>query len=113
MRPVEHVSGESHDVRWRWKSVAADIAPSVSYDHPHDMAANRQVVHAIVDELEESKLELALQALEEIQGYAFEVTEDEERELRAREAECASGDRMDARTFLMHLRRSEFSQSSG
>jgi hypothetical protein len=65
--------------------------------------SNREAVHAVVDELDEAKLELAKQALEEIRGDAFDLTAEEERELLEREAECDRGETVDARAFLAEL----------
>ena len=64
----------------------------------------RCAVHAIVDDLDESELELARRILEEIRDDAFELTEAEERELRKREQACARGETVEARAFLSALR---------
>lgn len=64
----------------------------------------RQLVHRIVNDLEESKLDLARQALEEIRGDPFELSEAEEHVLLAREAECDAGEKVSARGFLSQLR---------
>lgn len=66
--------------------------------------ATRETVHALVDELEDSELEYARLALQEIRDECFTVTDEEEQELAAREAECDRGDRVDAREFLAGLR---------
>lgn len=64
----------------------------------------RSSVHALVDELAEDELEMALQALEEIRAGGFELTTEQRAELVAREAECDAGDVVDARAFLSALR---------
>jgi hypothetical protein len=68
------------------------------------VATPRTTVHALVDELDEDALDLALQALQEIRDGAFELTPEEARELAEREAECDAGDTVDARSFLAALR---------
>lgn len=64
----------------------------------------RRTVHKLVDELDESELELARQAIVEIRDEGFAVSESEEREILEREAECDRGERVDAREFLAALR---------
>ena len=64
----------------------------------------RDFVHALVDELDDMKLELAKQALEEIRQDVFDLTEAEEHELLEREAECTKGETVNAREFLAELR---------
>lgn len=58
----------------------------------------------MVDEFDEGKLELVEQALHEIRDDGFELTDDEERELLEREAECDRGEKLSAREFLADLR---------
>ncbi len=65
--------------------------------------STRDAVHAVVDDLDEAKLELAKQALEEIRDEAFDLTVEEARELGEREAECDRGETVDARGFLAEL----------
>lgn len=57
----------------------------------------------MVDDLDEAKLELAKQALEEIRDDAFDLTDEEDGELLAREAECDRGETVNARAFLAEL----------
>lgn len=65
--------------------------------------STRDALHAVVDDLDDAKLELAKQALEEIRDDTFELTPEEERELLDREAECDAGPTIDARAFLADL----------
>jgi hypothetical protein len=73
--------------------------------------ATRGAVHALVDDLDDAKLNLAEQALLEILDQAFDLTDEEERELLEREAECARGEMVNARRFLAELRRGEHDNS--
>ncbi len=73
----------------------------------------RKAIHALIEELEEGKLELAKQALEELRDDGFDLTAEEERTLLEREAECAHGDKLEARAFLAELRREDHADSNG
>ena len=78
------------------------------------VVTTRQAIYAVIDNLDDSRLELALQVLQDIQGGPFDLSEDEENELRAREHECERGERVDARSFLSELQREgESSHSDG
>lgn len=58
----------------------------------------------MIDELDEEELELAMQALEEIRGEPFDLSDDDERELREREDACARGEKQEARSLLAALK---------
>ncbi len=73
----------------------------------------RQAIHTLIEQLEEGKLELARQALEEIRDDGFDLTDEEERALLEREAECARGDKLNVRDFLAELRREGLADSNG
>ena len=64
----------------------------------------RDALHALVDALDDKKLDLARQALREIRDEVFDLTDAEERELCKREAECDRGEMVNAREFLSELR---------
>jgi hypothetical protein len=64
----------------------------------------RRSVHALVDELAEDELEMAMRALAEIRAGGFELTTEDRDELSVRVAECDAGDVVDARAFLAALR---------
>ncbi len=72
----------------------------------------RDALHALVEDLEETEWDLAKQALQEIRGDAFDLTETEERELLEREAECDRGEKIGARDFFAELRREERTDSN-
>jgi hypothetical protein len=75
--------------------------------------STRRAIHALVDELEDAKLELARAALEEIRDEEFELSDADARELLEREAECDHGETVNARAFLAELRDKGPSDSHG
>ena len=75
--------------------------------------STREALHALVDALDDMKLDLARQALQEIRDDVFDLTDAEERELFEREAECERGEIVNARAFLSELRREGRPDSNG
>lgn len=62
----------------------------------------RDAIHALVDDLDESELDRAREALEQLR--AVQLSEEDLRELMARDAACERGEGIDFDLFLAKLR---------
>jgi hypothetical protein len=64
----------------------------------------RDDVHALVDQLDERALAIAEHALAALRDDGFDLSANEEQELRLRERACDRGETIGARQFLAQLR---------
>lgn len=64
----------------------------------------RDEVHALVNQLDERALVIAEHTLAALLDDGFDLSPEEEQELRSREDACDRGETIDARTFLAQLR---------